>query len=133
MEIPMKLFASILLTLSVAAVAAAQTYTAYSVTDLANPAGNVYTATVHVSSNKTSPAPIFSNGAAVTITTTGCGYVPAEGDSAIVSNGPLGRTLLFSSGASCAVSGVTNVVVSSPAPSKTPLKAKNGHANPFKQ
>ena len=107
----MKLLASILLTLVLAASVVAQqayTFTAYSVTDIASSAANTFTATVSVSSNKTSKAPIYTNGTSVRIVTSGCSHVPAKGETGIVSNGPLGLSLIFAGGTTtCKVTSVT--------------------------
>lgn len=104
----MKLFASILLILSLASFAAARTYTAYSVSGVQRTlTTDVYTATVNtvkVPDNKDSKAPIPSNGSAIIITTNGCKHVPGkDGENGIVLNGPLGFSLLFSSGETCTV------------------------------
>lgn len=87
-----------------------ETYTAYSVTDVAlNVAkpNNVYTATVHtVQGRATLPlnkAPMPSNGVVILIITAGCSHAPVAGETAIISNGPIGRSILFSGGATCQV------------------------------
>lgn len=101
----MKLFASILLILSLASLAAAKsTYTAYSVADVQQTSTDAYTATIDIVNVPGSKAPIPSNGSAIRIATTGCAHVPAKDETAIVSDGPLGRSLLFTSGATCVIS-----------------------------
>jgi hypothetical protein len=107
----MKLFASILLTLSLAAAAAAQTITAYSVTDLALnvKSANTYSATVSITNRPHATLPagsaVLNNGAAITITTQNCTHVPVKGETGIITGraGSADRTLLFSNGGSCAV------------------------------
>ena len=107
----MKLFASILLTLSLAAIAAAQTITAYSVTDLALnvKSANTYSATVNITNRPHATLPagqaVLNNGAAITITTQNCTHVPVKGETGIITGraGSADRTLLFSNGGSCAV------------------------------
>jgi hypothetical protein len=100
----MKLFTSVVLTLVLAAAAAAQqAYTAYSVTNV-TPANGTITATVSVS--KGSKATIFADGTVISISTSSCSGTPKKGENGIVVNGPLGRSLLTSGGASCKISNI---------------------------
>jgi hypothetical protein len=100
----MKLFALILLTLSIASLAAAQTtYTAYTVAGVQLVAPDTYTATVNDVNAPGSKAPIPANGSVIRFATTPCTHVPATDESAIVSDGPRGRSLLFSNGGTCAI------------------------------
>jgi hypothetical protein len=104
---PTKVLASILLILFLAALAAAaQNYTAFSVVGVQQTAPNVYTATVNtVVKNPTNTIP--PDGTVLTIATANCTHVPGRsGENAIVSNGPLGRALLFANGPSCAITGI---------------------------
>ena len=109
----MKLLASILLTLSLATLAVAAPFTAFSVTSLTRTVNgtvggvqsSVYHATVSVEKTKKSTIP-FINGDQIVIATTGCDHVPATGETDIVSNGPLGQSLLFSGGITCKVKSI---------------------------
>lgn len=108
----MKLFTAVVLTLSLATIAAANTISAYSVTNITQKSANVYSATLNIVNGKpTTPEPgtrVLRNGDALIITTTGCDRVPAKDESAIVTGrvGSAARTLLFSSGATCKVANV---------------------------
>lgn len=99
----MKIFASLLLIISLASLASAQPYTMYSVAGLHQTGTNVYTATVNVVPNPKSKAPIPADGTTLIITTTNCVHVPSNDETGIVSDGPLGKSLLFTSGATCKV------------------------------
>ncbi len=102
----MKLFASILLTLAFATIAAAQTkIIAFSVTDVQKTSDNVYSATASTVKQYGKSVPVPSNGSALTVTTEGCTHIPAKGgENGIVAvNGYEAAELLFSSGATCAV------------------------------
>ena len=104
----MKLLASVVLTLVLAAAAAAQqAYTAYSVTGITPSATTAGSITATVSVSKGSKAPIFRDGVAITISTSGCQGTPKKGENGIVVNGPNGRSLLTSGGATCKISNVT--------------------------
>ena len=110
----MKLFASILLTLSLATLAVAAPFTAFSVTSLTRTVNgsingvptSVYRATVSTSKTSTKSVVPFINGDQIIIATTECDHVPATGETAIVSNGPLGQSLLFSGGITCKVKSI---------------------------
>ena len=108
----MKILASILLILSLTVLAAAQktTYAAYTVAGVQQISSDVYTATVNVVTYRPDRVtPIPANGSVLRITTTGCTHVPVKtanagsDESAIVSDGPLGRSLLFSGGMTCKI------------------------------
>jgi hypothetical protein len=104
----MKLFASLLLILSFAPLAAAKTYTAYTVAGVRRTAADVYAATVDDSNAPGSKAPIPPNGTALIVATNGCSHVPGNGgESGIILNGPLGRSLTFANGETCAIRSVT--------------------------
>jgi hypothetical protein len=101
----MKAFAAVsaLILLTVSLVSA-QTYASYSVTELMGINGktNQYGAVVSVASKPTT-ADVPSNGSFVTITTSNCDHVTKAPETGIVVSGPSGKSLLFSSGASCAI------------------------------
>jgi len=101
----MKLFASILLILSFASMAAAQTSTvAYTVANVQRTADDTYSVSVDdtkVPTNKKIPIP--ANGTALFIITIGCKHVPGAGENGIVLTGPLGNSLLFGNGETCKI------------------------------
>ena len=99
----MKIIATILLTLCFATLAAAQKYSAYTVAGVQQTSPDVYTATVNIVAYKADRVtPIPPNGSLLRITTTGCAHMPTN-ETAIVSDGPLGRSLLFSGGMTCKI------------------------------
>lgn len=106
----MKLF-NLLLTAAIAfttlgIASAQQTYTAYSVTNLTIDSSRTGVYVVTVSVSKGSKAPIFINGDVLRISTSGCQGTPVKGDNGIVVNGPQGRSLLTSGGATCKVTSI---------------------------
>jgi hypothetical protein len=106
----MKLLASILLILFFGVAAAAQqTSNVYSVIELMGYEGqaNMYAAVVSTVVDKTQQTNIPSDGDFVIITTSDCTHRPKGPETGIVVNGPNGRSLLFSSGASCTVVDIT--------------------------
>jgi formylmethanofuran dehydrogenase subunit C len=93
-------------------IASAQPITAYSVTGVKTSTATdlgvtSYTATVSTSSNKGSKSGILPNGTAITINAVSCTHVPGKSgeNGTIVVNGAV-TTLLFESGATCAVKSV---------------------------
>jgi len=98
----MKIIATILLTLCFATLATAQKYSAYTVAGVQQTSPDVYTATVSIVAKADRATPIPPNGSLLRITTTGCTHMPAN-ETAIVSDGPLGRSLLFSGGMTCKI------------------------------
>lgn len=100
----MKLFASILLTLSFAALAAAQTFLAFSVSNVVRTKDNVYTAeknTVDTHGEKSAGDYAYHF---ITFKTEGCTHVPGKGATAIFLGFPNGNAeLQFSDGGTCKV------------------------------
>ena len=108
----MKALASILLLLSLAAIAAAQTYTAYSVTNI-QPSADSIVVTVNVTGGRAtahrSNAAEWSNGDVLNLSVYGCEGTPVKGENGIIAKGPNGWSILTSGGATCRVTQIAFV------------------------